>query len=914
MTPSSVEKYERILQADPRSRIFVELARALLEAGDPARAAQVCAQGLQHHPDSFHGRILWGRALLRLGDPGEAVARFEEAIASDPSGAYGYDLAGEALLQHGETARALALLERGAATHPGDRRVRRWLEDARQAAGLPPESTLPLWAEPASPAGPQGRAGEAPAATAPGAQDAAAGTPGDDATGSAPAGDGLVTAVMAAVPLPPRAPIALPTPAPPPSPDDLDAASAEAARPAPPAAAQPPALTPPPRQRPPAPAASELRSAARFLDLLPEVKERAPAPPAAAPPREEEVRQAEAEAHSYEHELRAKLMPDATARPGFVRRHLRALVGAAVAIAALAGVTVFFTVRSQRRTGEARAAVDAARKGLARDTAGAVREAARVLAEAREVLSKDRPAAVLAAEAAAVLAHDHGDEAARATAQEILAELPPEVAPGARFLLAPEDRAAATALLDRATGGSPFDRAVAGELLLSRRDLEGARLHLEAAARASPPLLRAVAALGDLELARSDPEAALTRDLAALKVHPSHPRAAIGAAEACLRLGRQLGDALHALEAVDADPESTPRLDDRLRLDLALARLLGAAGRGAEAERRLREAEARQPLNPGLALVEAEVLASAGDLDHALRAAERAVRLAPRDDPGPRELLARLQLRRGRFRELLAATESAPTRTLRVYRGVARLELGDAARAAAELEATRRDGKTTTEAASWLALAEVARGRRPQAVALTAALLVTAAPPAPALVAKGRLELLGKRPDLAEKRFREAIQRDPDLMVARRDLGRLLLERGRAREAREVLDKAVARAPYDLEARRDLGRAALAAGDPSGARRELELVVAERRDDATAWLSLASTYLALNQAAEGRRAAEQALRLAPRSSRAALLAGKAAAAAGAPSEARRHLQLAVKLAGRGPEAADARRALATLRR
>jgi len=30
-SPSIIEKYQRILQADPRSRIFVELARNLLE-------------------------------------------------------------------------------------------------------------------------------------------------------------------------------------------------------------------------------------------------------------------------------------------------------------------------------------------------------------------------------------------------------------------------------------------------------------------------------------------------------------------------------------------------------------------------------------------------------------------------------------------------------------------------------------------------------------------------------------------------------------------------------------------------------------------------------------------------------------------------------------------------------------------
>ena len=134
MAPSTVEKYERILQADPRSRIFVELARALLEAGGPERAAEVCQRGLEHHPDSVLARVLWGKALLALGRSDEAVARFGEALAADPANPYGCDLVGEALVKNGLAARALPLMEQAATLHPGDGRIRRWLEEARQAS------------------------------------------------------------------------------------------------------------------------------------------------------------------------------------------------------------------------------------------------------------------------------------------------------------------------------------------------------------------------------------------------------------------------------------------------------------------------------------------------------------------------------------------------------------------------------------------------------------------------------------------------------------------------------------------------------------------------------------------------------------------------------------------------------------
>ena len=79
-SPSLIEKYQRILQADPRSRIFVELARQLLEARSPERAAEVCERGLVHHPTSVQGRVIWGKALLALGRPDEAISRLEQMI------------------------------------------------------------------------------------------------------------------------------------------------------------------------------------------------------------------------------------------------------------------------------------------------------------------------------------------------------------------------------------------------------------------------------------------------------------------------------------------------------------------------------------------------------------------------------------------------------------------------------------------------------------------------------------------------------------------------------------------------------------------------------------------------------------------------------------------------------------------
>ena len=946
-SPSLIEKYQRILQADPRSRIFVELARQLFDAGAPERAAEVCARGLEHHPSSVQGRVIWGKALLALGRTDEALARFQEAIDADPDNPYGYDLVGEVLVGAGLSGRARPLLEKGAALHPGDGRIRKWLAEAKRAApeaqneedivvvdGAEPGTAAPL-PDPLPTARAEGEAIEAaPSGATPSVNEDEVPTSTPEAVPSAHSLAGaseppasLSSQSEALPPTPPKNPI--PT-------DDPFAtalqAAADAATPNPSAAGTPSGsllLTPPPLKSDPrrskAATADDAPDPSNVLALIPEApatqKPMAETRPADGPRQVatatgDEESEASAAARTYEHELREKFLAESPPRPSFLRRHAlgAALVGVALAVAA--GVSIYLAVRSSRRAVEARAAVDAARKGLARDTLGALREAERVLASAGRVAPASAEAAAVEAEVAGLLARDFGDQAARARVRELLASGSAGAgASAARWLVADGqgESAAADALLDEATRGTPLARALAGEILLARRDRDGARVHLEAAAHATPPLLRALAALGDLELARGDPGAALDRYSLVLRAHPTHPHAAIGAAEARLRLGRDLPEALRVLEAVDAAADSAPALRDRLRMDLLMARLLAVAGRAAEAERRLRDAAARNPAHADVAAAQAEVFAHAGDLDHAIRSAEGAVRLAP-GDATYRELLVRLQLRRGLYRELLASSETAPSRTLRLYRGIARFELGQPVLALAELEGTRRDGKMTAEDAGWMALAHIAAGHRPQAAVIVAALLAAPTPHAVALLARGRLDLASGQADAAERRFREAVDRDPDLIDARCDLGRVLLARGRTAEARDVLEKAVARNPHDLQARFELGRARLATGDAGGAVRALEAVRAERPQDPAVLVTSSSAQLAAGNPAEARRLAERALEIAPKSAAAALAAGKAAAAQGATRDARGLLERAAKLGGKGPEAADARRALASLRR
>ncbi|MBN1207472.1 MAG: tetratricopeptide repeat protein [Myxococcaceae bacterium] len=182
MAKSMVERYEQLLLQDPSSSVFVELAKVLLEKGEPARALEVCQQGLAHHANSVIGRVLWGKALLQLGKPAQAMEQFDQAIAIDKENAHAYNLIGEVLVQRGLFRSALPILRKAVALQPNDGRVRLWLEQTQQALsggpapvladlpGITANALAPKPLEEEQPAAPPEQA-PAPAAEAQGAQE-----------------------------------------------------------------------------------------------------------------------------------------------------------------------------------------------------------------------------------------------------------------------------------------------------------------------------------------------------------------------------------------------------------------------------------------------------------------------------------------------------------------------------------------------------------------------------------------------------------------------------------------------------------------------------------------------------------------------------------------------------------------------
>ena len=931
MASSIVEKYEQILAADPRSRIFVELAKALVDRGEHARAIEVCRRGLEFHPGSILGRVTWGRALLDAGDPKGAMDQFEIAIALEPGSPYAYNHVGEALLAKGLHREALPVLARAAELQPADARVRGWLADAKRhvlgepapapAATPAAQSRLALEdesceekTEPYRPIAPP-RGGRAATRTA-----GATATPSPAPAAGSPAPDGRPEDTLPGFGMPAAS---APAPADVSSPAATAASPADAPSPAAAAGAPPPL---PPKIARHGVSEGGARSVLYMIpgettrDVVgPSLASRLNIPAARAPaPTPASTRAdpaaAERAAAQYEREVREKLLAVPEPPPSFVHRHRRLVLGGTLALALGAAAGVYLFVSARNAAVQAAGAAARGRAGLARDTLGSLREAHRLLADARHH-SQDPEIASLDAAVAAVLAAEHGDDAARVAARALLdSGAAGEGAIAATWLLAetPEQRAAAeAAVLAPRPAQGPLLQAIAGRILVAKGEVEGGRGRLEIAARSNPPLLRALSDLGDVALAGGDPDGALAYYGAALAAHPTHPRSAAGAAEARLALARDLDVSRKELDAIDADPGSAPPRDVRLRFEIARARVVAALGEPGPAAARLARAAEGQDESARLAATVAELHLLARAWDKAEAAAARAVSREPRD-PDHRVLLARARIGRGRFVEALAATDGAEGRAIRIQRAIARYRLGQFAEARTELEKTGRDGKLPAEAAVWFALVDVASGKADRALPLVEKLVQARPPPPLAHLALGRaLETLGRRGD-AETAYRAAAEREPGAPEGPAALGRLLLASGRALDALPPLEQAVKLDPADLSTRRTLGEARLAAGQVSAARADLDFVLLAAPKDASALRVLSAAWLAEGQPKEARRAADRAVALAPRDPAILLAASRAALAMGDATASRKLAFHAVKSGAAGAERDEAKRLAAGL--
>jgi predicted TPR repeat methyltransferase len=127
-------------------------ARALIEAGEAARAVDLLKSRIDAGRGGLLARLALGRALIAAGDLPSALAHMRELVQSSPGFAEAAFALGEALLAAGHLPTAIAEFERALRLDPGLDQARYALGSAWLEAGEPARATeilLPLAAHPA---------------------------------------------------------------------------------------------------------------------------------------------------------------------------------------------------------------------------------------------------------------------------------------------------------------------------------------------------------------------------------------------------------------------------------------------------------------------------------------------------------------------------------------------------------------------------------------------------------------------------------------------------------------------------------------------------------------------------------------------------------------------------------------------
>ncbi len=158
-------------EADPASRIFLQLAEEYRHQGRLHEALTVLDEGLKEHPGYLSALVAKGRCLLELGQPEPAREVLERVVRQDATQMVANKLLVRTYLETGQAARARERLDLYSLLHDGDPEVEDlWARIARldrETTGPAAPPTYPVAAAPEARAGAQPLTMPTPANPAP---------------------------------------------------------------------------------------------------------------------------------------------------------------------------------------------------------------------------------------------------------------------------------------------------------------------------------------------------------------------------------------------------------------------------------------------------------------------------------------------------------------------------------------------------------------------------------------------------------------------------------------------------------------------------------------------------------------------------------------------------------------------------
>src|SRR6516164_6364647 len=90
-----MERYQILLEKDPKSQVFAPLAEAYRKIGLIEEAFRICVRGVQFHPNFAGGRLALAKVLMDRDSPEGALKELEKAVELSPENILAHQLLGE---------------------------------------------------------------------------------------------------------------------------------------------------------------------------------------------------------------------------------------------------------------------------------------------------------------------------------------------------------------------------------------------------------------------------------------------------------------------------------------------------------------------------------------------------------------------------------------------------------------------------------------------------------------------------------------------------------------------------------------------------------------------------------------------------------------------------------------------------
>lgn len=84
LSPEFIERYQLILEKDPKSKLFAPLAEAYRKMNLHEEAERLCKDGIKNHPHFPSGHVVYAKVLLDKGDRNTALIHLKMATDLSP--------------------------------------------------------------------------------------------------------------------------------------------------------------------------------------------------------------------------------------------------------------------------------------------------------------------------------------------------------------------------------------------------------------------------------------------------------------------------------------------------------------------------------------------------------------------------------------------------------------------------------------------------------------------------------------------------------------------------------------------------------------------------------------------------------------------------------------------------------------